>query len=71
MDRCDLCADRLRQGLRPACVEKCAAGTRIFDRLDAPEGEFAACLEKAWQEQGESRSSAMIFFPESEKESSL
>lgn len=45
-DKCDLCINRVSQGLKPACVENCPTGARIFGRLDKPEGEFAAYLKK-------------------------
>ena len=44
-DKCDLCLDRISQGLVPACVENCSSGARIFGRLDKPEGEFARYLK--------------------------
>lgn len=43
-DKCDLCINRISQGLAPACVENCPSGARIFGRFDKPEGEFARCL---------------------------
>jgi Fe-S-cluster-containing dehydrogenase component len=45
-DKCDLCINRIVQGLNPACVENCPSGARMFGRLDKPEGEFARYLEK-------------------------
>ncbi|BBO92003.1 4Fe-4S dicluster domain-containing protein [Desulfosarcina ovata] len=45
VDKCDLCIDRLDQGLAPACVENCSPGARIFGRFDRPEGEFARYLD--------------------------
>lgn len=45
-DKCDLCINRIIQGLNPACVGNCSSGARMFGRLDNPEGEFAAYLEK-------------------------
>lgn len=43
-DKCDLCLDRIEQGLVPACVENCPTNARLFGRPDRPEGEFAAYL---------------------------
>lgn len=45
-DKCNLCINRIIQGLDPACVENCPSGARMFGRLDKPEGEFAGYLEK-------------------------
>lgn len=44
-DKCDLCINRISQGLSPACVENCPSGARIFGRMDKPEGEFARYLD--------------------------
>nr|WP_320015273.1 4Fe-4S dicluster domain-containing protein [uncultured Desulfobacter sp.] len=43
-DKCDLCLERISQGLVPACVENCSSNARIFGRFDQPEGEFAEYL---------------------------
>jgi len=45
-DKCDFCLHRLAQGLKPACVENCPPGARVFGNLKAPEGEFARLLAK-------------------------
>jgi Fe-S-cluster-containing dehydrogenase component len=45
VDKCDLCIDRLVQGLTPACVENCSPGARMIGRFDRPDGEFARYLE--------------------------
>lgn len=45
VDKCDLCIDRLAQGLSPACVENCSPGARMFGRFDRPEGEFGRYVE--------------------------
>lgn len=43
-DKCDLCLNRLNQGLTPACVEACAAKARIWGDMAAPSGEFKTYL---------------------------
>ena len=40
VDKCDLCADRVEQGLLPHCVSQCAARARFFGDLDEGVGEF-------------------------------
>lgn len=60
-DKCDLCLDRIFQGLTPACVENCSSGARIFGRLDKPEGELARYLSQLTPEAG--NASAVIVFP--------
>ena len=44
-DKCDLCLNRITQGMVPACVENCAANARVFGRLDNPTGEFKTYLD--------------------------
>ncbi len=40
MKKCDLCADRRRQGLEPACVETCPSGVIYY-------GEYEDVMKKA------------------------
>ena len=40
VDKCDLCADRVEQGLLPHCVTQCASRARFFGDLDEGVGEF-------------------------------
>ncbi|UCF68356.1 MAG: 4Fe-4S dicluster domain-containing protein [Acidobacteriota bacterium] len=40
-DKCTLCYHRIDRGLRPACVEACPTGTRIFGDMRELEGDIA------------------------------
>ncbi|WP_157068092.1 4Fe-4S dicluster domain-containing protein [Desulfosarcina cetonica] len=63
VDKCDLCINRLTEGLVPACVENCSPGARIFGRFDRPEGEFADYLEALKKTQPNAdRRSAVLFY---------
>lgn len=62
VDKCDLCIDRLTQGLVPACVENCSTGARMVGRFDRPEGEFARYLEDLERQAPPSPSQFAVIF---------
>jgi tetrathionate reductase subunit B len=44
VDKCWLCLDRIRAGERPACVEACVVGARIFGRTDDLDSEVSRLI---------------------------
>lgn len=49
--KCDMCADRIDQGLAPACANACMAHNIFFGDLDDPEDPTAQAVA-AWGEAG-------------------
>ncbi|SCY49322.1 4Fe-4S dicluster domain-containing protein [Desulfoluna spongiiphila] len=60
-DKCDLCLDRISQGLQPACVENCASGARTFGRSDGPNEAFAGQVEKIRRHNENDSNGAVLF----------
>lgn len=46
VDKCTLCYHRIKKGLKPACVEICPTGARIYGDLNDKRGELVKFLKK-------------------------
>ena len=47
VDKCTFCQPRLEKGLKPACVESCYKGARVFGDLNDPASEVSRILREA------------------------
>ncbi len=46
VQKCNFCANRIDQGLRPYCVETCLTGSLVFGDLDDPNSEVSQALRE-------------------------
>ncbi|QGY44584.1 4Fe-4S dicluster domain-containing protein [Maribellus comscasis] len=46
VDKCTLCYHRITKGLKPACMETCPTGARIYGDLNDKDGELSLFLKK-------------------------
>jgi Fe-S-cluster-containing dehydrogenase component len=46
IDKCRFCAEFVEKGEKPACVNTCMSGVRVFGDLDDPKSEISQALKK-------------------------
>ena len=46
VDKCNLCVERIDQGLKPACVATCMNNALVFGDLDDPENDVSKSVTR-------------------------